>query len=166
MSEAPKGSNGPALNDIRLRRDLSLPFASPVWPAGYSLRSFTPDDARDLHALLIEVFDDGSDGPFEAWWARLQADSEYEADLCSLVHDAAGRLVAAALCWNSNFVKDLAVRPQARRLGLGEALMLHAFAVFRARGAPHIDLKTNTVLNADAVRLYRRLGMREVAWEG
>lgn len=166
MSDAPKGSRGPAPNDIRLRRDLGQPFGQPVWPAGHTLRAFTPADARDFHALLGDVFDDGSDGPFEAWWERLQGDPEYEAGLCFLVHDRSGRLVAAALCWNSAFVKDLAVRPEARRLGLGEALMLHAFTVLRARGAPHVDLKTNTVENADAVRLYRRLGMAQVAWEG
>lgn len=44
--------------------------------------------------------------------------------------------------------------------------MWHAFAVFRERGAPHVDLKTNTVKNAAAVRLYQRLGMSSVAWEG
>ncbi|RVD52464.1 GNAT family N-acetyltransferase, partial [Mesorhizobium sp. M7A.F.Ca.ET.027.03.2.1] len=46
------------------------------------------------------------------------------------------------------------------------ALMWHAFAVFRERGADHVDLKTNTVENPAAVRLYERLGMMPVAWEG
>ncbi|MBZ9962379.1 GNAT family N-acetyltransferase [Mesorhizobium sp. BR1-1-2] len=70
------------------------------------------------------------------------------------------------MCWTSAFVRDLAVHPQARGRGIGEALMWHAFAVFRERGAPHVDLKTNTVKNAAAVRLYQRLGMSSVAWEG
>ncbi|TIU97944.1 MAG: GNAT family N-acetyltransferase, partial [Mesorhizobium sp.] len=30
----------------------------------------------------------------------------------------------------------------------------------------HVDLKTSTVENAAAVRLYERLGMFEVDWEG
>jgi ribosomal protein S18 acetylase RimI-like enzyme len=80
--------------------------------------------------------------------------------------DSKGRLAGAALCWATAFVKDLAVHPEARGRGVAEALMWHAFAVFRARGAAHVDLKTNTVENAAAVRLYERLGMTPVAWEG
>ena len=41
-----------------------------------------------------------------------------------------------------------------------------AFGAFRDRGAAHVDLKTNTVENAAAYRLYRRLGMIEVDWGG
>ncbi|SDA81941.1 hypothetical protein SAMN02927914_03334 [Mesorhizobium qingshengii] len=44
--------------------------------------------------------------------------------------------------------------------------MWHSFATFRERGAECVDLKTNTVENAAAVRLYERLGMSPVAWEG
>jgi len=44
--------------------------------------------------------------------------------------------------------------------------MLTVFAAFAARGAAHVDLKTNLAENVDAVRLYRRLGMMEVGWEG
>ena len=44
--------------------------------------------------------------------------------------------------------------------------MWHVFAVFQARGATHVDLKTDLVVNADAARLYRRLDMVEVDWEG
>jgi len=34
------------------------------------------------------------------------------------------------------------------------------------RGAAHVDLKTDTLENRDAVRLYERLGMRRVALAG
>lgn len=44
--------------------------------------------------------------------------------------------------------------------------MWQAFNAFRDRGAAHVDLKTNTVENAAALRLYERLGMVPVAWEG
>nr|WP_244529634.1 GNAT family N-acetyltransferase [Mesorhizobium qingshengii] len=60
----------------------------------------------------------------------------------------------------------LAVHPEARGKGIAEALMWHSFATFRERGAECVDLKTNTVENAAAVRLYERLGMSPVAWEG
>ncbi|TIL70217.1 MAG: GNAT family N-acetyltransferase, partial [Mesorhizobium sp.] len=72
----------------------------------------------------------------------------------------------AALCWTRAFVKDLAVHPEARGRGIAEALMWHVFTTFHARGAAHVDLKTNTVEKAAAVRLYERLGMFEVDWAG
>jgi ribosomal protein S18 acetylase RimI-like enzyme len=156
----------PALNDIRLRKILDETLVPPHWPDGYVMRCFEPGDAPALHALLSDVFDDGADGPFDEWWPRIANDAEFDPALCFLVIDAKGRLAAAALCWSSAFVKDLAVHPEARGKGIGEALMWHAFATFRARGIDCVDLKTNTVENAAAVRLYERLGMIEVDWLG
>jgi ribosomal protein S18 acetylase RimI-like enzyme len=128
------------------------------------MRTLGPEDARPLHALLAEAL--GETRPLEEWWEKRSGDPEFDADLCFLVHDPAGRLAAAALSWTAAFLKDLVVHPSARRLGIGEALMKQVFATFRARGAAHVDLKTNLVENADAVRLYRRLGMVEVDWAG
>lgn len=154
------------LSDVRLRRDLSSPFPEPSWPAGFVMRTLTPTEAPALHALITTVFDDGADGPFEVWWPKHSGDPEFDPELCFLVFAPGGALVGAALCWTSGFIKDLAVHPSVRRLGLGEALMLQAFAAFRRRGVGHVDLKTSLSANADAVRLYRRLGMVEVDWEG
>ena len=139
---------------------------APVSPGRVRLRTFEPADAPDVHALLTRVFDDGADGPFEEWWARICGDAEFDPNLFFLVDDEHGRLAAVAWAWTSAFVRDVAVDPGARRLGLAEALMRHVFAVFQARGAAHVDLKTDLVVNADAARLYRRLGMVEVDWEG
>jgi ribosomal protein S18 acetylase RimI-like enzyme len=159
-----KWPQGP--NNVRLRRMLDGALQAPVWPAGFSLRTFEPADAPDVHALLTRVFDDGADGPFEEWWARICGDAEFDPRLFFLVDDEHGRLAAVAWAWTSAFVRDVAVDPGARRRGLAEALMRHVFAVFQARGAPPVDLKTDLVANADAARLYRRLGMVEVDWEG
>lgn len=156
----------PEPHDIRLRKHLDGTIPAAAWPDGYSMRPFAADDAAGLHALLTSVFDDGSDGPFETWWPRLQGDPQFDPALCFLVFAPDGVLAAAALCWTTGFIKDLAVRPEARRRGLGRALMLHAFGVFRQRGAAHCDLKTNLVSNAEAVVLYERLGMVQVDWEG
>lgn len=156
----------PAPNDIRLRKILDETLVVAHWPEGFTMRSFEPGDALPLHALLGDVFDDGADGPFDEWWPRISGDPEFDPALCFLVIDAKGRLAAAALCWTRAFVKDLAVHPEARGRGIAEALMRHVFSAFRERGADHVDLKTNTVENAAAVRLYERLGMMPVAWEG
>ncbi|MER9867388.1 GNAT family N-acetyltransferase [Mesorhizobium sp. M0136] len=156
----------PAPNDIRLRKILDDTLLTPRWPEGFFMRGFEAADALALHALLTAVFDDGADGPFDEWWPRIAGDAEFDPALCFLVIDGKGRLAGAALCWATGFVKDLAVHPEARGKGIAEALMRHAFAVFQARGAAYVDLKTSTVENAAAVRLYQRLGMIEVDWAG
>ncbi|MES0101887.1 GNAT family N-acetyltransferase [Mesorhizobium sp. M0019] len=156
----------PAPNDIRLRKIFDDTLLAPRWPEGFFMRGFEAADALALHTLLTAVFDDGADGPFDEWWPRISGDAEFDPALCFLVIDGKGRLAGAALCWTRAFVKDLAVHPEARGKGIAEALMRHAFAVFHARGAAHVDLKTNTVENAAAVRLYQRLGMIEVDWAG
>jgi ribosomal protein S18 acetylase RimI-like enzyme len=151
---------------IRLRRELGEPLQAPAWPAGFVLRTLSSTtDATSLHALLTEVFPERRDEPFDAWWQKLSTDAEFDPALCFLVFDAEGGLAAAAQCWTSAYLKDLAVKPAARRLGLGEALLRQVFAAFHARGAAHVDLKTHTLENRDAVRLYERLGMRRVPLE-
>ncbi|MEI5680842.1 MULTISPECIES: GNAT family N-acetyltransferase [unclassified Mesorhizobium] len=151
---------------VRFRRDLDGDFSAPKWLAGFSMRTFRASDARTLHALLSEVFDDGEEGPFDTWWQKVSNDDEFDPALCFLVFDGDERLVAAALCWTSAYLKDLAVRPEARRRGLAEALLCQVFGTFQARGAAHLDLKTGLVKNPDAVRLYERMGMRRVPLEG
>ena len=42
---------------------------------------------------------------------------------------------------------------------MGEALLFHAFATFRKRGAPAVDLKVLADNPSGAVRLYERVGM-------
>ena len=155
-----------AAGDIRLRRLLDDSLKQPVWPTGYAVRTLQPSDAAAVHALLVSVFDDGQEGPFPDWWQRVSQDGEFDPTLCFLAVDSQSLLVGVALCWTSGFVKDLAVDPQHRGKGIGDALMAEVFRAFKARKTRHVDLKTSTVLNADAVRLYRRLGMVDVPWSG
>jgi ribosomal protein S18 acetylase RimI-like enzyme len=84
---------------------------------------------------------------------------------CFLALDHTDGLAGVALCWTSAFLKDLAVRADMRRRGLGEALLLHVLSIFRARGATHVDLKVE-LDNTDGIRLYQRCGMVRVPWEG
>lgn len=153
-------------NDVRLRRLLPGDLLPARWPAGFVMRTFQASDAAALYELLELVFDDGMNGSFDQWWSRLEADSEFDPELCFLVFDHNCRLAGAALSWTSGFLKDLAVDPAFRGKGIAEALLWHVFASFAARGVSHIDLKTNLVDNAAAVRLYARLGMVEADWGG
>jgi len=160
------GADAPVRTAIRLRKLLDGDIAARHLPAGFTLRTFEPSDAPALHTLLAVCFDDGSDGPFDGWWPNRRDDPEFDPSLIFLVHDADGQLAGTAFCWKRNFIRDFAVHPSHRRLGIGETLLLAAFAAFRARGATHVDLKTEPADSPAALRLYRRLGMFEVEWEG
>ena len=151
---------------IRLRKLLDAEIPTREFPAGFTLRTFETSDALALHTLLAVCFDDGTDGPFDEWWPNRSTDPEFDPSLIFLVHDANGQLAGTAFCWKRNFVRDFAVHPDHRQLGIGEALLLAVFAAFRARGATQVDLKTEPADSPAALRLYRRLGMFEVDWEG
>jgi ribosomal protein S18 acetylase RimI-like enzyme len=133
-----------------------------IWPAQVSLRSFNVEDAESLHRLLEHGYrrGGGSVERFETWLPEVTGDEEFDPDLCFLV-DSGGELAGAALCWTSAFVKDIVVHESWRGQGLGEALLRHVFATFAARGAPAVELKVEST-NANAIRLYERVGMRVI----
>lgn len=131
-----------------------------VWPSGFHLAPFTPDRALEMHALFADAYRDGggSVGLFEDWWRATRSDSEFDPALCFLVEDAERRLAAAALCWTSAFVKDIAVRADCRHHGLGQALLTHIVSSFRARGFHAVELKVEKDNPSGAVAFYRRFG--------
>ena len=155
-------------NIQRLRRDLASAVVDPVWPDGFSLRSFDAEDAPAVHRLMQIAYANGggSVAAFDQWWPGVRDDGEFDAGLCFLAIDGRGEIVGAAQCWTSAFIKDLVVHPDARRLGVAEALLLTVFQAFRRRGATHVDLKVQLDNPSGAVRLYRRLGMRDVPIDG
>jgi mycothiol synthase len=57
------------------------------------------------------------------------------------------------------FVAMLGVRPAWRRLGLGQALLLHAFGAFHAGGKRKVFLGVDSENPTGATRLYERVGM-------
>ena len=64
--------------------------------------------------------------------------------------------MAAEDCW----LEDLFVREDARRLGLGSALVTRALAQARERGCRRVELDANEANHA-ALALYRKLGFSE-----
>ena len=141
----------------------SRPIA-PRWPAGVLVRSFDPDaDAAAVHALLVRAFAGSAEEikPFAEWLPWMVTDEEFDQATCFLA-EIEGKLAGVALCWNSGFVKDLAVDPDYRRHGLGEALLRHAFGEFFRRGVCLVRLKVDASNPTSAVRLYERVGMRRV----
>lgn len=144
-----------------MRVDLDAARAcTPAWPPGVRVRTYGDDDAARVHALLEYGYSRGGGrvGPFETWRREMTSDAEFDPGLWFLA-EADGELAGVALCWTSGFVKDLVVHERRRRRGLGEALLRHVLATFRARGARVVELKVEAD-NTQAVRLYERVGMR------
>ncbi|MBN9334205.1 GNAT family N-acetyltransferase [Devosia sp.] len=147
---------------LRLRKALSGSETFPAMPEG--LRHLPTADAAPiaLHALLADAYTNGfgSVPAFAQWWPSITSDEEYDPALLVILADQTGHPAALALCWNSGFIKDLAVAPPWRGRGVGDALLATVFATFAERGFRRIDLKVMAA-NSAAIRLYRRAGMEE-----
>jgi len=146
---------------IRLRKHLSGADRLPSWPAGIYLVPIADIDPNELYALLSASYATGAGTlpPQAEWWPAIIADGEYDPALV-FIAVTSSIPVGIALCWNSGFIKDVAVSAHMRGRGIGEALLRTAFATFRQRGLDHVDLKV-LADNAAAIRLYHRLGMVE-----
>lgn len=144
--------------------ELSAAAPEPRWPEGVRLRPFAAErDAPEVHATLVEAFA-GSDervAPFDEWLPWVTGDPSYDPALV-FVAVAGDAVAGVAQCWTEGFVKDLAVRPAFRGRGLGEALLHAVFAEFARRGVREVRLKVDADNPTGAVRLYERVGMREL----
>jgi ribosomal protein S18 acetylase RimI-like enzyme len=147
---------------LRFRKILSETAPHPAPPAGLSFLPATEIDPAALHTLLADAYRNGfgSVQTFAEWWPSIISDEEYDPALLFTLADPSGQPAGVALCWNSGFIKDLAVAEPWRGRGLGNALLGAAFATFAQRGFRHVDLKVMAA-NAPAIRLYRRANMQE-----
>jgi ribosomal protein S18 acetylase RimI-like enzyme len=150
---------------LRMRRRLDESVGDPIWPEDVHLDTFTDGHAVEAHALLELAYADGGGSvpSFPEWWGSLSHDSEYDPGLCFPVRDGNGGLVGFAQCWTTSFVKDFVVHPHHRRRGIGRALLLHTFRIFRERDAEAVDLKVQTDNPSGAVRFYESLGMIRIS---
>ncbi|MGB3336221.1 MAG: GNAT family N-acetyltransferase [Devosia sp.] len=148
---------------IRLRKHLSSADQMPSWPSGIYRVPIADVDPNELYALLSATYATGAGTlpPRAEWWPGITSDEEYDPALVFIAVTSSVP-VGLALCWNSSFVKDVAVSAHMRGRGIGEALLRTAFAALRQRGFAHVDLKV-VADNTTAIRLYRRLGMIEAA---
>ena len=90
--------------------------------------------------------------PSASWLILCESDADVEPDYCGTIQGV----------MNSTFIggiQNVGVTPEHRGQGLGAALVKQAIAGFRDAGADRVHLEV-TAKNADAIRLYRRLGFR------
>lgn len=145
-----------------MRIDLSgAPISPPAPPAGIRRVNFIPArHARPARDLLNTAFRPGGGQveAFDAWWARLKTDAEYDPALCVVLLDGRGDLVGFAHCWSGGFIKDIAVAEAWRRKGLGRTLIETAMAAFARRGLTHVEVKLASDNPYGAGRFYERMG--------
>ena len=141
-----------------LRRDLTRDLPAPQWPAGTQLDHYRDECAPAIHAVLcMTQAQGGRVANLQTWRQQFVTDAEFDPTLCLVASNAEG-ILGVAQCWTSAFIKNLAVHPCAQGQGLGRALLLHAFQVFKQRGEPYVDLKV-LESNQRARQLYESAGM-------
>lgn len=150
-----------------LRRNITdSTFSEKSLPTGIVIRRFIPAlHAPAARALLNHSYATGAGHVeiFDEWWPALEADKEYDPELCFVAENVEdGALAAFAQCWTSGFVKDFAVATAFRRRGLGRAMMEEISSRFAARGCVRLDLRVVPV-NVAAIRFYRLLGFYPVS---
>ena len=145
-----------------LRRDLTGSLPAPQWPADTRLDHYRDELAPAIHAVLRMTQDQGGGrvASLDDWRRQFVSDAECDPTLCLVASNADG-ILAVAQCWTSAFIKNLALHPCAQGQGLGRALLLHSFQVFKQRGEPYVDLKV-LESNLRARQLYESAGMRFV----
>ena len=142
-----------------LRRDLTASLPAPQWPADTRLDHYRDELAPAIHAVLRMTQDQGGGrvASLAQWQQRFVTDAEFDPTLCLVASNRDG-ILGVAQCWTSAFIKNLSVHPCAQGQGLGRALLLHTFHVFKQRGEPYVDLKVRES-NLRARQLYESAGM-------
>jgi mycothiol synthase len=150
----------------RMERDLAAPVETPAPPEGIRLRALEPRaDAEAVHAVDSAAFAAVPDYRPMSLAAYTEEQLERH-DLdpgLSLIAEREERLAGFLLSRRSDedgvgFVDALAVHPDEQGRGLGTALLLTAFAAYRAAGLRTAQLMVASD-NPRALRLYERAGM-------
>lgn len=142
-----------------LRRDLTRSLPAPQWPDDTRLDHYRDELAPAIHAVLRMTQEQGGGrvANLDTWRQQFISDAEFDPRLCLVASNGDG-ILGVAQCWTSAFIKHLSVHPCAQGQGLGRALLLHSFQVFKQRGEPYVDLKVLEG-NLRARQLYESAGM-------
>lgn len=145
--------------------ELTAPPPPPLWPEGVTVRAYRPGaDDDDLFLGGEESFQDMWNRPAstkERWLQPTQAE-DFDPTLWFLPYDSrTGEVCGVCLCSileGTGEVDTLGVRRAWRRLGLGLALLQHAFGEFWQRGIRRVTLSVDAESPTGAPRLYERAG--------
>jgi ribosomal protein S18 acetylase RimI-like enzyme len=150
---------------FRMVVDLEQEPPAPDWPEGFSVASLESGEERELYQVLEDAFVDHwghTERTYEEWLATHAIEHEL-----SFLVSAGDEIAAGALCkrelFGMGWVDVLGTRREYRRLGLGDALLRHAFRELYRRGARRVGLGVDSENPTGATRLYERAGMRAVS---
>lgn len=145
---------------------------------GISVRSFLPEEAKQLYNAHVEAFADHwgeSKETYEDFRHHHLDTPEFDAGLWFVAWEGdqlAGYVGAQERSREDpsrGYVAVLGVRRPYRRRGLGEALLRRAFEALHERGRRGAELHVDTDSLTGATRLYDRVGMtahpRFATWE-
>lgn len=152
------------------------PPAPPQLAEGITIRPYDP--ATELPLAIQTVHDSFKDHwghvdePIEEavkrWEAYITDHSNYDPELFFLAFDG-DQIAGVSLCWNKTvedpdmgWVGTLGVLREARRKGVGLALLQHSFNEFYRRGRKRVGLGVDASSLTGATRLYERAGMKAV----
>jgi mycothiol synthase len=153
----------------RLEIDADGSIGPPVWPDGLVVRPAAAEDERRAYDGYVDSFigsPDFAPFPFEQWrfWVFDEDENPAFAFFAEAGEEVAGLSILrmgrggdAELGW----IHVIGVRAAFRRRGIGRALLLHAIAELRARGAGRVGLGVDGDNDA-AIRLYESAGMNVV----
>lgn len=118
---------------------------------------------------LMEIERDAFLHPWSEQQLRNELSTAWSVMLAAVVSDEAGeggaeRMAGYVIVWvvhDELHVLNVATAPEARRRGVGRALMEEAHALARARACRLVTLEVRRS-NAAAIALYRALGYRQV----
>jgi ribosomal protein S18 acetylase RimI-like enzyme len=152
--------------DWLMEVDLPEPPPPPTWPAGFRLRPFVMErDARSVHTLIQTAFRDlpnRREFSFDEWSKWIVQRADFDPSLCLTAVDPTGSICGTALCFDyptGGWVRQLAVRKDCRGLGLGLAIIQHAFGEFYRRGKRSAGLVVDSQNPTGAPHLYLKVGM-------
>jgi mycothiol synthase len=161
----------PIRYSFQMRIELHNDVPEPEWPEGLAPRNIRPGEEERVHEANMDAFADHWDfrrEPFDDWRRYTVDHHGFDPSLYWLVEDA-GEIAALSLNrWHFSgdpefgWVGILGVRPPWRKRGLATALLRHSFRDFRDRGATRVGLGVDGENTTGAVRLYEKVGMRQV----
>lgn len=148
---------------FNMHRDLNGDLPKPAFPEGIRIRNpVTGQDEQAIHAFVQQAFDwrDRTPQPFEEWKDSLMRPEIYDEKLWFLAMQG-DELIGTCLCMKRStmgWVRQLAVKKSLRKLGIGRALLEHAFLVFKDLGFQKVGLAVESE-NPNAVHFYETAGM-------
>ncbi len=143
--------------------DLDQNLPEPDLAAGIKIRTAqTGQDDRAIHALVQGAFDwrERTPQPFEDWKSFMMRSDIYDETLWFLAEKEGG-IIGTCLCTiysDLGWIRQLAVKKEYRKQGVGRALLQTAFREFKSRGYPKAGLSVESE-NPNAFHFYQTAGM-------